>query len=98
MAVTEDEEVDVGMGLQVFFGEDNQVFGRFAFVFLRAFLGQSAFAAIERPAEGKAESPAGMNATIQPLAEFVAEKGADKTERLTAIIHLVAVAEKEALT
>ena len=50
------------------------VFGCIPFMFF-----QPAFAAAERPSESEAERPPGMDAGIQPLAEFIAEKGAEET-------------------
>ena len=38
-----------------------------------------------------------MNAGIKPLAEFVTEKGTDKAEGFAAVVHFVAMAEKETL-
>lgn len=98
MAVSEDEEVDVRVCLEVFFCKEDHIFVVFALVFgslpcLMFF--QSAFTAAERPAEGEAERPAGMDARIQPLAEFIAEEGAEEAERLASIVHLVAMSEEE---
>ena len=98
VAVAEDKEVDVGMRPEIFLCKKDHVFVILSLVFgcfACLMLLQSAFAAAERPAEGKAECPPGMDACIQPLAEFIAEKGADKAESLTAIIDLVAMSEKE---
>ena len=53
------------------------------------------FTTAERPAESEAERPAGMDARIQPLAEFITEKGAKETECLASIVYLVAMSEEE---
>ena len=58
---------------------------------------QSAFAAVERPAECETECPARMDARVQPLATSIAEKGTEETERFAAIVNLVAVPEEEPL-
>ena len=58
---------------------------------------QSAFAAVERPAESETECPARMDARVQPLAKSIAEKGTEETERFAAIVNLVAVPEEEPL-
>lgn len=79
MAMPEDKEVDVRVCLEVIFCEEDHILVVFAQVFgslpcLMFF--QPAFSAAERLAESEAERPAGMDARIQPLAEFIAEKGA----------------------
>ena len=98
MTMPEDEEIDIGMCLKIFFGENDQVFGRFPFIFLCILFLQTAFAAVERPSEGKTERPAGMDTCIQPLAEFITENGTDKPESLAAVVHLVTMSEEETLT
>ena len=98
MAVSEDKEVDIRVCLEVFFCKEDHIFVVFALVFgslpcLMFF--QSAFTAAERSAESEAERPAGMDARIQPLAEFVTKKGAEETECLASIVHLIAMSEEE---
>ena len=73
MPVAEDKIVDIRMGFQVFLGESHQVFARLALVFVLFLFREAAFPAAERPAQGKAECPAGMDPGVEPLAETVAE-------------------------
>ena len=97
MAVPEDKEVDIRVCLEVIFCELDHIFMVLSLVFgcIPFMFFQPAFAAAERPSESESERPPGMDAGIQPLAEFIAEKGAEETERLAAIVHLVAVPEEK---
>lgn len=95
--MAEYEEIDVGMAFQVVFRELDEVFCAFPLEFLRLLL-ETRLATAEGPAEREAERPARVDTGIQPLAETVSEQAAHEAERAAAVVHLVAMPQKEAAT
>ena len=94
VAVAEQEEVDVGMRLQVLLGKDNQLLLVLAHVwwFAAVFTLQPRAAG---PLQAEGHAPAGMDGGKQLLAQGVVEKGAQELELLVVRTQTVAVSQKE---
>ena len=101
VAMTKDEVVNLGMFLQVLFGEEDKMLFFFAHIgwLSQGVLGRRCvlYTTVLSPLQAKGHTKVGMQPAEGPLAEPVVEDGAQEAERLALVAQPVAMCQEECL-